>query len=51
MLLHVLVAAMVRGIVTLFKVNKEVMRGLMPVIKEVKCTMNPLDGGVSRGAK
>lgn len=42
---------MSRSVVTLFKINRDVMVRLMPMIKEAKATMNPLDGDVSRGAK
>lgn len=34
-----------------FKLNRRVMVQLMPSIKEVKCVMNPLDGGHSTAAK
>ncbi|CAM9318590.1 unnamed protein product [Pylaiella littoralis] len=36
---------------SIFKVNARVMQKLMPTIKEVKCVMNPLDGGHSTAAK
>lgn len=35
----------------IFKMNRRVMTHLMPSIKEVKCVMNPLDGGRSTAAK
>ena len=36
---------------SIFKTNTRVMQRLMPTIKEVKCIMNPLDGGHSTAAK
>lgn len=36
---------------SIFKANTRVMQRLMPTIKEVKCIMNPLDGGHSTAAK
>lgn len=36
---------------SIFKTNTRVMTRLMPTIKEVKCIMNPLDGGHSTAAK
>eukprot|EP00752_Nemacystus_decipiens_P001660 g1612.t1 len=36
---------------SIFKTNTRVMQRLMPTIKEVKCVMNPLDGGHSTAAK
>ena len=36
---------------SIFKINTRVMTKLMPTIKEVKCVMNPLDGGHSTAAK
>lgn len=36
---------------SIFKTNTRIMKKLMPTIKEVKCVMNPLDGGHSTAAK